>query len=169
MRLSVSASISVILLPALVATASAQDLNSYRAQHGRAALRTDASLTGLAYLHARSMASRNSLDHAGFKTERFRQGANAENVSFGCSDQACAIRQWANSAPHRANMLRKDVTTYGIASAVAANGRQYWVMELGGAPPVVRVVVRGGGSKQYMQTAAPRRKGSVSAATSTKD
>ena len=48
-------------------------------------------------------------------------GANAENVSFGCSDQACAIRQWANSAPHRANMLRKDVTTYGIASAVAAN------------------------------------------------
>jgi hypothetical protein len=64
-------------------------------------------------------------------------------------------------------MLRKDVTTYGIASAVAANGRQYWVMELGGAPAVVRVVTRG--SRQYMQTAAPRRKGSVSAATSAKD
>ena len=167
MRLSVTALISIILLSAPPATAAAMDLNSYRAQHGRAALRADASLAGLAYFHAQSMARRNSLDHAGFKTERFPMGANAENVSFGCSDQACAIRQWANSAPHRANMLRKDVTTYGIASAVAANGRQYWVMELGGAPAVVRVVTRG--SRQYMQTAAPRRKGSVSAATSAKD
>src|SRR4051794_1101618 len=107
MRLSVPALISVILLSAPAATASATDLNGYRAQHGRAALRMDASLAGLAYFHAQSMARRNSLDHAGFKTERFRLGANAENVSFGCGDEACAIRQWANSAPHRANMLNK--------------------------------------------------------------
>src|SRR6185295_17568370 len=32
---------------------------------------------------------------------------------------------------HRANMLRRDVTSYGIASAVGGNGRRYWVLELG--------------------------------------
>jgi hypothetical protein len=28
-------------------------------------------------------------------------------------------------------MLRGDVTSYGLASATANNGRRYWVLELG--------------------------------------
>jgi hypothetical protein len=50
-------------------------------------------------------------------------------------------------------MLRTDVTTYGLASVTAANGRRYWVMELGGAAPVVRVQR---GRKQYMESATRR-------------
>jgi uncharacterized protein YkwD len=38
---------------------------------------------------------------------------------------------WANSAGHRRNMLMKGITSYGIASATADNGRRYWVLELG--------------------------------------
>ncbi len=84
-------------------------------------------------------------------------GAAAENVSFGCADEACAIGQWARSARHRAAMLRKDVTTYGLASAVSASGRRYWVMELGGAAPVVRTA-RTRGRVYLEQAAAPGRR-----------
>src|ERR1700754_3998539 len=129
----------LVFLLVLTAPAQAVDLNSYRAANGRAPLRVDSSLAGLAYFHAADLARRNALDHRGFKTERATLGASAENVSYGCADEACAILQWSRSGPHRAAMLRKDVTTYAVASAVSASGRRYWVMELGGVAPVVRV------------------------------
>ncbi|MBI3703630.1 MAG: CAP domain-containing protein, partial [Rhizobiales bacterium] len=61
----------------------------------------------------------------------FTGGTAAENVAFGCDSEDCVIRMWARSGGHRANMLRRDVTSYGIASATADNGRKYWVLELG--------------------------------------
>jgi uncharacterized protein YkwD len=36
---------------------------------------------------------------------------------------------WARSP--LANMLRRDVTSYGLGSADSANGKRYWVLELG--------------------------------------
>ena len=111
---------------------SALDLNSYRVQHGRQPLSPSGALYGAAYSHAQNLAGRQRLDHSGFRqrvsTER---GMAAENVSSGCDTEDCAIRQWARSGRHRANMLRRDVTSYGIASAVGSNGRRYWVLELG--------------------------------------
>lgn len=148
--------VSVAFL-ALAAPAQATDLNSYRAKHGRAALRVDPSLTGLAYNHALDLARRGSLDHSGFSRQRASLGAAAENVSYGCADEACAIGQWARSARHRANMLRKDVTAYGLGSAVSASGRRYWVMELGGAALVVRTA-RTRGRAYLEQAAAPGRR-----------
>ena len=133
------------------------DLNSFRASHGRAALQYDSFLTGLAYAHAADMARRGRLDHAGFTRERGPRGANAENVSYGCGDEACAILQWSRSAGHRANMLRRDVTTYGLASVVSASGRRYWVMELGGAAPIVRMV-RKRSARAYVEQSAPVRR-----------
>ena len=58
-------------------------------------------------------------------------GARAENVSYGCSDTACAIKQWANSSGHRHNMLLGDIHKYGLAYAVSNSGRRYWALELG--------------------------------------
>jgi uncharacterized protein YkwD len=114
--------------------AFALDLNSFRAQHGRPALSVSASLSALASQQAYSMASRTRLDHKDF---RARIGAmigtaHAENVSYGCEDEDCAIRQWAKSGGHRSNMLRDDVSSYGIASATGENGKRYWALELGG-------------------------------------
>lgn len=148
--------VSITLL-ALAAPAQATDLNSYRAKHGRAALRVDPSLAGMAYNHALDLARRGRLDHSGFLRQRASLGAAAENVSFGCADEACAIGQWARSARHRAAMLRKDVTAHGLASAVSASGRRYWVMELGGAAPVVRTA-RTRGRVYLEQAAAPGRR-----------
>jgi uncharacterized protein YkwD len=41
------------------------------------------------------------------------------------------MRLWIRSARHRANLLRRDVSAYGLASATAANGRRYWALVLG--------------------------------------
>ena len=55
--------------------------------------------------HAQRLAGLQRLDHAGFRqrvsTER---GTAAENVGFGCDTEDCAIRKWAGSGRHRANM-----------------------------------------------------------------
>jgi uncharacterized protein YkwD len=118
--------------PATASPALALDLNGFRAEHKLPPLSHSATLAGAASAHARDMARRNSLDHDGFhERARLTGGTAAENVSWGCDTQDCAIKQWAKSAGHRANMLMKGVTAYGIASAVAENGRKYWVMELG--------------------------------------
>lgn len=147
------ACLAVLVFIGLASSAQAMDLNSYRAKNGRVPLRVDSSLAGLAYFHAMDLARRGALDHRGFTTERGPLGAAAENVSYGCGDEACAILQWARSARHRAAMLRKDVTAYGLASVVSASGRRYWVMELGGAAPVVRTRP---GRRQYLESAARR-------------
>jgi len=122
----------VLAAPGLAAPARALDLNGFRAQHGRPALVFSAQLAVAAAEHAQDMAARRSLDHKGYRERLgFFAGTAAENVLVGCADEDCAIRGWARSPGHRANMLRRDVAAYGIASATAADGRRYWAMELG--------------------------------------
>ncbi len=114
------------------APALALDLNSFRAQHGLPALSASGSLAGAAYSHAHNLAGRQRLDHSGFRQRvSLTSGAAAENVAFGCATEDCVIHMWARSGRHRANMLRRDVTSYGLASADGGNGRRYWVLELG--------------------------------------
>lgn len=113
--------------------ALAADLNSFRAQHGRSALSVSVRLSGIAYEQASLMAGRSRIDHKNFKSRIGPIGTtHAENVLVGCDDEACAIARWAKSAGHRRNMLRGDVSAYGIASVSGANGRKYWALELGG-------------------------------------
>lgn len=121
-----------LLAVAFAAPARALDLNSFRAQHHLPPLSFSSTLAGLAYEQAHSMAGRNRLDHNGFKQRfAFSGGTHAENVAFGCPDEDCAFRMWARSSGHRANMLRRDVSVYGVASATGPNGRKYWALELG--------------------------------------
>lgn len=116
----------------LADTSSALDLNSFRAQHGRPPLSPSGALSGAAYSHAQSLAGRQRLDHSGFRQRvPTTAGTAAENVAVGCDTEDCVIRMWSRSGRHRANMLRRDVTRYGIASAVGSTGRRYWVLELG--------------------------------------
>lgn len=119
----------VVLTPV---TAFALDLNTFRAEHKLPPLSYSATLARAAHSHAQDMAKRNSLDHNGFKERaKLSGGTAAENVSWGCDDEDCAIRQWAKSAGHRRNMLMTGVSAYGLASAVSESGRKYWVMMLG--------------------------------------
>jgi uncharacterized protein YkwD len=123
----------IALLFLNVGSAHALDLNSFRAQHKLPPLSYSALLAGAAYSHAHDLARRKTLDHKGFK-ERVMgvvSGAGAENVSFGCETEDCAIAQWAKSPGHRRNMLMKGISSYGIASAKGDDGRTYWVMVVG--------------------------------------
>lgn len=121
-----------VLCFAWVQPAAALDLNSFRAQHRLPPLSMSATLSGEASADAYDLARRNHLDHKAFRA-RARNVAStaAQNVLWGCETEDCAIRTWAKSAGHRRNMLMKGVSSYGIASATAANGRRYWVLDLG--------------------------------------
>jgi uncharacterized protein YkwD len=131
-RSFVSASVAGIACILFAAPVLALDLNSFRAQHGLASLSPSGALGAAAYSHAQSLAGRQRLDHAGFRQRaQMTSGTAAENVAYGCATEDCVIRMWARSGRHRANMLRRDVTSYGIASADGGNGRRYWVLELG--------------------------------------
>ena len=124
---------SGMLVALVVASpAFALDLNSFRAQHGKRPLSHSVRLAGIAYQQAAIMAGRGRIGHDNFVARiGGAGGTHAENVSYGCGSEDCAIRQWAKSAGHRRNMLRGDVSSYGIASATGANGRRYWALELG--------------------------------------
>jgi len=115
---------------ALTTPALALDINSLRAQHRLPPLSYSSTLAAVAQAHAYDLARRNHLDHHGFRARIVGTPA-AENVGYGCADQACAVARWARSSGHRRNMLMHGVSAYGIADAVSANGRHYWVLELG--------------------------------------
>jgi uncharacterized protein YkwD len=133
-----------------VTPASAFDINSFRAQHKLPPLSYSAALADAAQAHATDLARRNHLDHNGFRERMGALSSNAaENVAYihcprgsvqagglfggasGCSSAEKAFAMWSRSAGHRRNMLMKGISIYGIADAVSASGRHYWVLELG--------------------------------------
>ena len=117
---------------AAAAPARAEDINSFRRAHDLPPLAMSSTLAALAYEQAHSMANRNHLDHNNFRQRLgFSGGMHAENVAWGCATEDCTFRLWARSPGHRPNMLLRNVSAYGIASATAANGRKYWALELG--------------------------------------
>ena len=69
---------------------------------GTAQAHACAPMQRLAQEHAKSMAERNSMDHAGFE-DRARRGAKAENVAV-ARTHAEAMAMWAASPPHASNM-----------------------------------------------------------------
>ena len=123
-------SLALILLLS-AAPAHAMDINAFRKANGLKPLRQQGTLTALARTHAQDMARRQSMDHAGFYTIRAKRGVAAENVAYGAANLSGAMQQWIDSWAHRANMLRPDLTRYGIASAVSTSGTRFWALELG--------------------------------------
>jgi len=109
----------------------AASLNEFRTANGLSTLSRDANLTAMASAHSADMARRASLDHDGFRETRGPRGARAENVAYGCNDEPCTIRQWIKSSGHRRNMLLRDVSRYGLGSAVSKSGRTYWTLLVG--------------------------------------
>jgi uncharacterized protein YkwD len=82
------------------------------------------------------MAGRDLLDHnalASFSSRisRSRFKRAAENIAYGHANFADTLRQWTNSAGHRANLLLHGAKWIGVAHA--RNGdRVYWAMVIGG-------------------------------------
>lgn len=109
--------------------------NHERAAIGLPAFQWDANLAAAARIHAQQMAQRNTLSHQ-FSGEQPLQvrameaGARfsviAENVAEGPTPQGLHS-QWMRSAPHRANLLDRDLNSIGIA--VLHNGNLYFAVQ----------------------------------------
>ena len=109
--------------------------NRDRAAAGLSQLQWDANLAAAAHEHALLMAQRNALSHQ-FPGEPPMQdrarhaGARfsliAENVAEGPSIPGLHT-QWMNSAPHRANLLDRELSSIGIS--VVQSGNVYFAVE----------------------------------------
>jgi uncharacterized protein YkwD len=110
-------------------------ISTFRHQHGEDSVVINAALTRIAQEQADAMAMRDSLDHdalAPFSSRIGRRGLSraAENIAYGYADFASTLKQWINSAGHRANLLLHGAKWIGVAHA--QNGqRTYWAMVIG--------------------------------------
>lgn len=85
-------------------------ISTFRHQHGEDSVVISAALTHIAQDQANAMAIRDSLDHdalAPFSSRIGRSGLSraAENIAYGYVDFASTLKQWINSAGHRADLL----------------------------------------------------------------
>ena len=103
--------------------------NRDRAAIGLPPFQWDANLAAAARLHAQRMAQHYTLSHqfAGeppLQVRAMQAGAHfsliAENVAEGPTPQGLH-HQWMNSAPHRANLLDRDLNSIGIAVVESGN------------------------------------------------
>jgi len=114
----------------LDANAAQSMISGYRSNNGLGAVVIDPTLMQLANEQARAMAERDKLDHSAsrpFQQRLQQSGFNAsvavENIGAGYDTLAEAFSGWRESPPHRANMLNRDVTRMGIATAYAPQSR----------------------------------------------
>jgi len=110
-------------------------ISAFRHQYGEDSVIINAALTRVAQEQANAMAMRDLLDHdalAPFSSRIGRSGLSraAENIAYGYADFASTLKQWINSAGHRANLLLHGAKWIGVAHA--QNGhRTYWAMVIG--------------------------------------
>jgi uncharacterized protein YkwD len=110
-------------------------ISAFRHQHGEDSVVINAALTRVAQEQADAMAKRDLLDHNALAPFPRRIGPSglsraAENIAYGYADFASTLKQWINSAAHRANLLLHGAKWIGVAHA--QNGhRTYWAMVIG--------------------------------------
>ena len=123
----------------LDAAAAASMISGYRRNNGLGIVTLDPHLMRMAEAQARAMASKNRFEHdaAGpFQQRIKRSGYDAkiavENIGAGYHTLAEAFSGWRDSPPHRANMLRREVTKMGIAAAYSPNSKYkvFWALIL---------------------------------------
>lgn len=123
----------------LDAKAAASMISGYRANNGLGPVTLDPHLMRMAEAQARSMAARNKLDHdvGGQFSDRIKRSgydakAAVENISAGYHTLAEAFSGWRDSAPHKANMLHREVTKMGIAAIYAPSSKYkvFWALIL---------------------------------------
>lgn len=100
------------------------DLNNYRAEYGLNPLRLSEKLNLASEVHAKDIAQAGIISHTGTDGSSHgdrvqRQGyyftIAAENVATGQKSWEEAFQGWKDSPEHNENLLRNDVTDFGIA------------------------------------------------------
>ncbi|HYA05194.1 MAG TPA: CAP domain-containing protein [Xanthobacteraceae bacterium] len=124
---------------ALDANAAQSMISGYRSNNGLPPVAIDPELMRLAGEQAQAMAASGKLDHAAAKPfqERisksgFDAAVAVENIAAGYRTLAEAISGWRESPPHRANMLKANVTRMGIAAVYTPKSKYkvFWALIL---------------------------------------
>jgi len=141
-RRAISASFAGFLLVLSASVAAAESpaelISNYRLKHGEVKVVRDATLDRIAMEQARAMAAKDHLSHdalGSFSRRIAPSGAGraAENIAYGYESFEKTLGQWIDSNEHRRNLLLRNATRVGIASARDASGkRTYWAMEIAG-------------------------------------
>jgi uncharacterized protein YkwD len=120
--------------------AALAEVNAFRAENGLAPLVLDARLTKAASAQSKAQADRSWIGHGGADgstpmARATRAGFHAkiasENVASGQKSFSDVMHYWKDSSGHRANLLRANVTSIGVAMAKSKSGRAYWTLVLG--------------------------------------
>lgn len=131
------AAVSLVLGFSVPAVASdyASQISSYRRAHGLSSVRVDSKLSAVALKQAQAMAASGSISHsaAGSFSSRvaaLRKSRAAENIAAGFLSFAETLKQWKESAGHRANLLMPGAKKVGVASVANAQSpyRMFWAM-----------------------------------------
>lgn len=114
--------------------------NAQRAAAGLSPVSANGALTAAAAAHSKDQAAHNTMTHTGSNGSTLGQRITAagfgwrtigENVAMGYGSADSVMNGWMNSPGHRANILKADFTSIGVAVAYAADGTPYWTMDLG--------------------------------------
>ena len=113
----------------------ASQISAYRRAHGLSAVRADSKLSAVALRQAQAMAASGTISHsaAGSFSSRvagLRKSRAAENIAAGFLSFAETLKQWQDSAGHRANLLMPGAKKVGVASVANARSpyRMFWAM-----------------------------------------
>jgi uncharacterized protein YkwD len=128
-------SISLSLAVPAVAADYAAEISAYRHAHGLPAVKPDGRLDAVALQQARAMAANGIVSHSvgGSFTKRvagLRKSIAAENIGAGFLSFAEMLKQWEDSAGHRANLLMAGARKVGVASVDNPKSpyRKFWAM-----------------------------------------
>ena len=116
--------------------------NRERQKQGLAPLKLSTQLSSAAQLHGTDMARNNYFSHTGrngsnlgvrAKASGYKYSRVGENIAAGRSTAEGTMKQWMNSAGHRANILNPKFTEIGFGYANTPNSRyqHYWVQVFG--------------------------------------
>jgi uncharacterized protein YkwD len=113
----------------------ASQISAYRRAHGLSAVHADSKLNAVALRQAQAMASSGAISHsaAGSFSSRvagLRKSRAAENIAAGFLSFSETLKQWQESAGHRANLLMPGAKKVGVASVANARSpyRMFWAM-----------------------------------------
>jgi len=115
------------------------DFNAYRAQNGLTPVRYSEKLNKASQIHAADMARAGDASHTGTDgsshSERVQRQAYyfsivAENVASGQKSWEKVFTAWQKSPGHNENLLRPDVTEFGLALVYDPDSayQTYWAM-----------------------------------------
>jgi uncharacterized protein YkwD len=127
--------LSVAFAAAAQAADYAGAISAFRRAHGLPAVKLDARLNAAALQQAQAMAASGSVSHSAggsfsSRVAPLRKSRAAENIGAGFLTFAEMLKQWENSAGHRANLLLPGMRRVGVAFVDNPRSpyRKFWAM-----------------------------------------